>query len=128
MATKGSYSEEICKIKARLSEGKPIWIPERKMLVIPPTYGGRGEPSTSFVIWLGAENPKVCKVICSSMHRLARYVLRGEIANNDIRIATDDEIRECREILDRAKEEAEKIEEPYRSRLMELLVFKKLSL
>jgi hypothetical protein len=136
----GSYSEEIGKIKIKLSEGRPIWIPERKVLVIPPNYheklrrlgfvvgkGGRG-PSTSFVIWLGAENPQICRVICTSMHRLARYVLKGEIADNDIHIATDDEIRQCREILDNAKEEIDRIEEPYRSRLMSLLVFKKLSL
>jgi hypothetical protein len=124
----GSYFEKIGEIRVKLSEGKPIWILERKVLVIPPTYSGGKGPSASFVIWLGAENPQICKVISTSPYRLARYILRGEIANNDIYIATDDEIRGCREILDRAKEEVERIEEPYRSRLMSLLVFKKLSL
>ena len=112
------YLERIKEIKEKLNAGKPIWVPERKVLVIPP----------NFLIWLGAEESQLCRVACST-YRLARYVLTGEAGGSiEISIATDEELRWCREALDTAAKEIGKIEEPYRSRLSEILVFKKLKL
>jgi len=113
------YREMILEIKLKLLRKEPVWIPDKKALAVPP----------DFVIWLGTEEPKVVRVRCHSQHRFARYVLTGKVDENaEIYLATDDDIRECKEILDRAAKEMEKIEEPYRSRLAEILVLKKLSI
>jgi hypothetical protein len=110
------YLEEIEKIKKQLYGGKPFWIPERKVLVVPP----------NFLIWLGVEDSQICK-ITTSVYRLARYVLTGISDDNvKIAIATDEDLSYCRRVLDIATNEIEHMEEPYRSRLAELLVLKKL--
>lgn len=106
------YAEEYAKVKKLLGNEKPIWLPDKKVVVLPPR----------FLVWLAADDLQLCYVDASA-HDFARYVVTRKAGKNvEISIATDEQIRAHRQELIKAGQQiVDKLPEPHRTRLSALL-------
>ena len=102
------YREEYNKARDNIAADKPAWIPSTKVVFIPP----------NFLVWLGANDPKLCVMDPYSTRDLAKYVVTQKIGNGvSIHLATPEEINTHRDDLVLASGKiAKKIPEPCRTR------------
>ncbi len=102
------YREDYSKAVDFIVEGKPIWIPSTKVVFIPP----------NFLVWLGADRPKLCRMEPYSTRNLARYIVTQKIKNDvSLCLATPDEINTYRDdLIVGSGEIIKKLPEPYQTR------------
>lgn len=102
------YREEYNKARENIAADKPVWIPNTKVVFMPP----------NFLVWLGANDPKLAVMDPYSTRDLAKYVVTQKVGNDiSISLATPEEINAYRDDLVLATGRiVKKIPEPYRTR------------
>lgn len=102
------YREDYGKAQKKIYESKPVWIPNTKVVFIPP----------NFLVWLGADYPKLCRMEPYSTRDLARYIVTQKIKNHvSLCLATPDDINTYRDdLIVGSGEIIKKLPEPYRTR------------
>ncbi|MFH1821155.1 MAG: hypothetical protein ABH852_01760 [Methanobacteriota archaeon] len=102
------YREDYNKARDDIAANKPVWVPNTKVVFIPP----------NFLVWLGADDPKLCVMDPYTTRDLAKYVVTQKIGNDiSVHLAPFEEINTHRDDLVLATGKiARKIPEPCRTR------------
>ena len=108
------YQEEYAEAKEKIGKGEAVWVEATKTVFLPPR----------FLTWLGADDPKLCRVHNAGTHIIARYLVTRKLPNDArVELATDGEIREKQaDILGAGHKILRELPEPYRSRLTAVLL------
>ena len=84
------YREDYNKARDDIAADKPVWVPSTKVVFIPP----------NFLVWLGANDSKLCVMDPYTTRDLAKYVVTQKIRNDvSVHLASFEEINTHRDDL-----------------------------
>jgi len=102
------YRESYDKARKQVNEDKSVWVPETRVVFIPP----------NFLVWLGGDVSILCTMRPHSTRDLARYITTQKVPNEvSLEAATPEEVNEHRDdLLMAVGEIAKELSEPYLTR------------
>ena len=105
---KMGYRESYDKARKQVDESKAVWVPETKVVFIPP----------NFLVWLGGDVSILCTMRPYSTRDLARYITTQKVPNEvSLEAATPEEVYEHRDdLLMSVGEIIKELSEPYLTR------------